>query len=71
MVVRRVIDTNYGHAREILQSNLDKLHLMAQALIKYETIDEEQLKDIMAGKLPKPPLWTELELLDWPPLLLG
>ena len=53
--VRRVIDTNYGHAREILQTNLDKLHAMAGALIKYETIDEGQIKDIMAGREPKPP----------------
>ena len=53
--VRRVIDTNYGHAREILQTNLDKLHSMAQALIKYETIDESQIRDIMAGRDPKPP----------------
>jgi len=53
--VRRVIDTNYGHAREILQTNLDKLHSMAEALVKYETIDESQIKDIMAGRAPKPP----------------
>ena len=48
--VRRVIEGNYTRAKAILQSNLDKLHNMADALIKYETIDEEQLKDIMAGK---------------------
>ena len=53
--VRRVIDVNYGNAREILQTNLDKLHAMAEALIKYETIDEAQIKDIMAGREPKPP----------------
>ena len=53
--VRRVINTNYDHAREILQSNLDKLHSMAEALVKYETIDESQIRDIMAGLEPKPP----------------
>src|SRR5579863_9869025 len=53
--VRRVIETNYKRAKEILDTNLDKLHAMADALIKYETIDEEQLKDIMAGKVPTPP----------------
>ena len=53
--VRRVIEGNYTRAKTILESNLDKLHTMADALIKYETIDEEQLKDIMAGKAPKPP----------------
>jgi cell division protease FtsH len=53
--VRRVIDENYGQARQILQTNLDKLHAMAEALIKYETIDESQIKDIMAGREARPP----------------
>jgi len=53
--VRRVIDTAYEHARSILVSNRDKLDVMAQALIKYETIDESQIKDIMAGRAPQPP----------------
>jgi cell division protease FtsH len=53
--VRRVIDENYGQARQILQTNLDKLHAMAEALVKYETIDESQIKDIMAGREARPP----------------
>ncbi len=53
--IRRVIDANYTRAKEILQANIDKLHIMADALVKYETIDEQQIKDIMAGKTPKPP----------------
>ena len=53
--IRKVIDANYTRAKEILQTNLDKLHIMADALVKYETIDETQIKDIMAGKTPKPP----------------
>jgi cell division protease FtsH len=53
--VRRVIETNYKQARTILQTNLDKLHLMAEALIKYETITDEQIKDIMEGRSPRPP----------------
>jgi cell division protease FtsH len=53
--VRRVIESNYQRARQILTTSMDTLHLMADALMKYETIDEEQLKDIMAGKAPKPP----------------
>jgi len=53
--VRRVIDSNYQRAKQILTTNMDKLQAMSQALIKYETIDEEQLKDIMAGREPKPP----------------
>ncbi|HXM72912.1 MAG TPA: ATP-dependent zinc metalloprotease FtsH, partial [Candidatus Dormibacteraeota bacterium] len=58
--IRRVIEGNYQRARQILTSSLDKLHTMADALMKYETIDEEQLKDLMAGKTPKPPAgWDE------------
>jgi cell division protease FtsH len=53
--VRRLIDGNFQRARQILTTSLDKLHSMADALMKYETIDEEQLKDIMAGRTPKPP----------------
>ncbi|MFI4869900.1 MAG: ATP-dependent zinc metalloprotease FtsH [Steroidobacterales bacterium] len=53
--VRRVIEMNYKRARQILETNLDRLHVMAEALIKYETLADEQLKDIMAGRTPKPP----------------
>jgi cell division protease FtsH len=53
--VRRLIDSNYARAKGILESGMDKLHKMAEALIKYETIDDEQIKDIMAGREPKPP----------------
>ena len=53
--VRSVIDRNYKRAEQILEDNRDKLDLMADALIKYETIDSEQIKDIMAGKVPRPP----------------
>jgi len=53
--VRRVIDSNFQRARQILAGNVDKLHAMAEALMKYETIDEEQLKDIMQGREPRPP----------------
>jgi cell division protease FtsH len=50
-----VIDGNFQRARQILTTSLDRLHTMAEALMKYETIDEEQLKDIMAGRTPRPP----------------
>jgi len=53
--VRRLIDSNYQRAKSILDTNLEKLHKMAEALMKYETIDESQLKDIMDGRDPKPP----------------
>ena len=53
--IRLFIDRNYDRAREILTENMDKLHLMADALIKYETIDTAQIDDIMAGRTPRPP----------------
>jgi cell division protease FtsH len=53
--VRSVIDRNYERAKTILVENMDKLHAMADALIKYETIDADQIADIMAGKDPRPP----------------
>jgi len=65
--IRRVIEANYQRARQILTSALDKLHTMADALMKYETIDEEQLKDLMAGKTPKPPAGWDEALSNKPP----
>lgn len=53
--VRAVIDRNYGRAERLLKENMDKLHAMAEALIKYETIDLPQIDDIMDGKPPSPP----------------
>jgi cell division protease FtsH len=53
--VRKLIDSNYQRAKGILEGRLETLHKMAEALIKYETIDESQLKDIMEGRDPKPP----------------
>jgi cell division protease FtsH len=65
--IRHLIEANYKRAREILTSALDKLHLMAEALIKYETIGEDQLKDIMAGKVPQPPADWDDTLSNKPP----
>ncbi len=53
--IRNIIDRNYDRARRILEENIDKLHAMAEALIRYETIDEQQIEDIMAGRPPRPP----------------
>jgi len=53
--IRSLIDTCYQQAETILQDNIDKLHKMAEALVRFETIDEHQIKDIMAGKEPGPP----------------
>ncbi len=58
--VRKLIDTCYSEAKDLLVTNERKLHLMAESLIKYETIDEQQIKDIMEGREPRPPEdWDE------------
>jgi cell division protease FtsH len=53
--VRRIIDTNYKRAKQLLEEHIDNLHAMAKALIKYETIADSQIQDIMAGREPQPP----------------
>ncbi|CDZ75945.1 ATP-dependent zinc metalloprotease FtsH [Legionella massiliensis] len=53
--VRQIIDRNYQRAKEILLANMDKLHSMADGLIKYETIDAKQIAEIMQGQEPSPP----------------
>jgi len=58
--VRKIIDSNYDRAKQILAENVDKLHVMAKALMKYETIDITQVKDIMDGREPRPPAdWSD------------
>jgi cell division protease FtsH len=62
--VRKIIDTSYAEATRILTENKDKLQAMAEALIKYETIDSIQIDAVMAGREPPPPEeWTN----DGPP----
>ncbi len=53
--VRDFIERNYERAKRLLTENMDKLHAMAEALIKYETIDADQIDDIMSGRTPRPP----------------
>ncbi len=69
--VRRLIESNYQRARDILTASIEKLHAMAEALIKYETIEEDQLKDIMAGRPPKPPSGWDDSLSHRPPMPPG
>ncbi len=60
--VRYLIDRNYERSRRLLTENLDNLHAMAAALMKYETIDHDQIDDIMAGQPPRQPRdWIEDE----------
>jgi len=53
--IRSILDTQYARAEKILKDNIDKLHAMTDALMKYETIDKDQIDDIMNGKAPRPP----------------
>ena len=53
--VRAFIDRNYERAASILEEHKDKLHAMAAALMKFETIDSDQIRDIMDGRDPRPP----------------
>ncbi|MDD2535270.1 MAG: ATP-dependent zinc metalloprotease FtsH [Macromonas bipunctata] len=58
--VRRIIDEQYRLARDLIEHHADKMHAMAKALLEWETIESDQLDDIMAGKPPRPPK-------DWVP----
>ncbi len=53
--VRSIIDQCYGTAKRLLEENRDKLNAMAEALMKYETVDAEQIDDIMNGRVPREP----------------
>jgi len=60
--IRAIVDRNYERAEKILTENMEKLHKMADALMKYETIDSDQIDDIMSGKDPRPPRdWGQYE----------
>jgi cell division protease FtsH len=53
--IRKIIDSQYKVAWEILDQNRDKVHLMAKSLLEWETIDADQINDIMEGRDPRPP----------------
>ena len=58
--IRHIIDSNYTRAEKILKDNIEILHNMAKALMKYETIDADQIKALMNGNVPPPPAgWTD------------
>ena len=58
--VRSIVERNYQRSTRILEENEKRLHVMADALIRYETIDVEQIKDIMEGREPRPPQdWSD------------
>ncbi len=75
--IRAVIDCNYQRAETILQENISILHKMADALMKWETIDKDQIDDLMAGNEPKAPkddndysktIYTKQEKIDSKPI---
>jgi cell division protease FtsH len=53
--IRRIIDEQYAVARKILEENREKVEAMAKALLEWETIDSDQIDDILAGRPPRPP----------------
>jgi len=53
--IRRIIDEQYNIARKLIEDNSDKMHVMANALLEWETIDADQIEDIMQGREPRPP----------------
>jgi len=53
--IRRIVDQQYQHARKLIEDNRDKVEAMAKALLEWETLDAEQINDIMEGRPPRPP----------------
>jgi cell division protease FtsH len=53
--VRRIIDEQYALARRLLEENRDKVEIMTKCLLEWETINNEQIEDIMQGRPPRPP----------------
>jgi cell division protease FtsH len=67
--IRRIIDEQYAYARNILESNRDKVEVMTKALLEWETIDSDQIDDIIEGRPPRQPKvpMTHSDSLDVPP----
>ena len=55
MEIRNILDQQYAMSRSLLERNRDKVEAMAKALLEWETIDADQINDIMAGSEPRPP----------------
>jgi len=53
--IRSIVDAQYAVARRLIEDNRDKMHAMAAALLEWETIDADQIDDIMSGRPPRPP----------------
>ena len=53
--IRRIIDEQYALARKLIEDNRDKVEMMAKMLLEWETLDSEQVEDIMQGRPPRAP----------------
>ncbi len=65
--IRRIIDQQYALARSLIEANRDKIEAMTKALLEWETIDADQINDIMAGNPPRPPKPTPSSQAPQPP----
>ncbi len=65
--IRRIIDQQYRIARKLIEENRDKIEAMTKALLEFETIDADQIADIMSGKPPRPPKPTGSHAAPKPP----
>jgi cell division protease FtsH len=53
--IRRIVDQQYQLARNLIEQHRDKVETMAKALLEWETLDSDQINDIMEGRAPRPP----------------
>ena len=65
--IRRIIDQQYALARGLIEANRDKIEAMTKALLEWETLDSDQINDIMAGNPPRPPKPTQSTQAPPPP----
>ncbi len=65
--IRRIIDQQYALARNLIETNRDKIESMTHALLEWETIDADQINDIMAGNPPRPPKPSQSAQAPKPP----
>ena len=65
--IRRIIDQQYALARSLIEANRDKIEAMTKALLEWETIDADQINDIMAGNPPRPPKPSQSNKAPEPP----
>ena len=65
--IRRIIDEQYALARRLIEGNSDKVEAMTKGLLEWETLDSDQLNDIMEGKAPRPPKVSQSGTTPPPP----